>query len=269
MRVSLSNVEYPRLPGATDTAPTFAAQLPRSVPRDAIAYYGVQGVTRVFRQLEAFSGGSSSELSRTVSRLRRQLRPSGVRALVRALEPLDRREAALVVTPPDDAPVVSLIVGDTTQEEGGDVLIALQPLLSRVIGSTRGGAAPTLVPGSEAGIDTVTLRINPGVSITYASLGDRIVVSTDPEGVRQIATAQDTLAGADGFAPGMRGLLRRATSVVFLDLHRLSSLIERAGLGTTPEYSIIKPELARIGRVSVITQNERSSQTAQAFIEVP
>jgi hypothetical protein len=45
--------------------------------------------------------------------------------------------------------------------------------------------------------------------------------------------------------------------------------VERAGLGTTPEYEAIKPDLARIGTVSVITQSERSSQTAQVFVEVP
>ena len=98
---------------------------------------------------------------------------------------------------------------------------------------------------------------------------DRIVVSTSPEGVRGIATAQDTILGDEAFAPGMRDLLKQATSVVFLDLHRLSSLVERAGLGTTPEYRTIKPELAKIGTVSVITQSNGSSQTAQAFIEVP
>ena len=268
MRVSLANVEYPKLPGA-DTAPTFAPQLPRSVPANAIAYYGVQGVRQLFQRLQALSGGRASGLTRVVDRLRSQLRPSGVRALVRALGPLNRREAALIVTPPDDAPVVSLIVGDTTQSEGGDVLIALQPLLSRVVRSTQGGTASTLVPGSEAGADTLTLQINPELSLTYASLGDRIVVSTDPAGVRQVATAEKTILGEDAFAPGMRDLLGKATSVVFLDLHRLSSLIERAGLGTTPEYRTIKPELARIGTVSVITQNNGSSQTAQAFIEVP
>lgn len=268
MRVSLANVEYERLPGA-DRLPTFTPQLTRSVPDDAIAYYGVRGVSRLFQQLQAVSGGKASALTSTIARLRRQLRPSGVRALVRALRPLDRREAALIVTPPDDSPVISLIVGDTTMSEGGDVLIALQPLLSRVVRSTRGGAAATLVPGSEAGLDTITLRLSPDLSLTYASLGDRIMVSTDPDGVRQVAQAEKTLQGASAFAPGMRDLLREATSVVFLDLHRLSSLIERAGLGATPEYRTIKPELARIGTVSVITQTDRSSQTAQAFIEVP
>jgi hypothetical protein len=137
------------------------------------------------------------------------------------------------------------------------------------VSTTQGGAAPTLVPGSEAGIDTLTLRLNPELSLTYAALGDRIMVSTDPAGVRQVATANKTLLGEPAFAPDMRGLLKEATSLLFLDLHRLSSLIERAGFGTTPEYRAIKPELGRIGGVSVITQSERGSQTTQAFIEVP
>jgi hypothetical protein len=273
VRVSLANVEYPQLPGA-NKAPDFAPQLPRSVPANAIAYYGVQGVQQLFERLQALSGGRTSGLTRVVDRLRSQLRPSGVRELVRALGPLNQREAALVVTPPDDAPIVSLVVGDTTRSEGGDVLIALQPLLSRVVQSTQGGTASTLVPGSEAGVDTLTLRIDPELSLTYAALGDRIVVSTDPAGVRQIATAEKTILSEGAFAPGMRALLERATSVTFLDLHRLSSLIERAGFGTTPEYRTIKPELARIGAMSMITQSNGSSQTeqleaAQAFIEVP
>jgi uncharacterized protein DUF3352 len=273
LRVSTANVDYPRLPGAAGADPTFEPQLLRSVPQDAMAYYGVIGVTRLFDRLEALSGGRDSEVARAVARLRRQLRPSGVRALRRALRPLERREAALIVTPPEDAPVVSLIVGDTTRSEGGNVLIALQPLISRVVQSTSGGAAATLVPGSEAGIDTITLQINPDLSLTYATLGDRIMVTTDPAGVRQVAQAEQTLLGEDAFAPGMRGLLKEATSVVFLDLHRLSTLIERAGLGTTPEYRTIEPELARIGALSVITQSEGPSQTrlkaAEAFIEVP
>jgi hypothetical protein len=269
IRVSTANVDYPRLPGAAEELPTFEPELLGSAPENSMAYYGVRGVSRLFEGLQALAGGSDSEISRTVARLRRQLRPSGVRALQRALRPLDRREAALIVTPPDDAPVVSLIVGNTTRTEGGDVLFALQPLLSRVVRSTTGGAAATLVPGSEAGVETITLRLNPELSLTYAALGDRIMVSTDPDGVRQVVRAEQTLLDQDAFAPGMRELLREPTSVVFLDLHRLSTLIERAGLGTTPEYRTIEPELARIGAVSMITQSKGPSQTAEAFIEVP
>jgi hypothetical protein len=269
VRIAVTTVDFKQLPGAATNAPAFEPQLPRSVPDNAIAYYGVQGVTNLFRRLDALSGGSTSALTRQIDSLRRSLGPTGERALARALAPLDQREAALVVTPPDNAPIVSLIVGDTTQAEGGDVLLALQPLLSRIVNSTQGGQASTLEQGNVGAIDTLTLRLNPELALTYASLGDRIMISTDPAGVRQVTTAQHTLAGSSAFAPGMRNLLKQATSVVFADLHRLSSLVERAGLGTTPEYKAIKPDLARIGTVSVITQSDQSAQTAQAFLEVP
>ena len=58
------------------------------------------------------------------------------------------------------------------------------------------------MPGSEGGIETITLQVNPELSLTYASLGNRIMVSTDPDGVRQVAQAESTLLGADAFAPG-------------------------------------------------------------------
>jgi len=63
--------------------------------------------------------------------------------------------------------------------------------------------------------------------------------------------------------------LNRASSVVFLDLRRLSALVERAGLAATPGYRAIESDIARIGAVSGVTQSERSSQTAQIFVEVP
>jgi hypothetical protein len=269
VRVWLSDVEFPRLRGAALPAPVFAPKLPLSVPRNAIAYYGVGGVTRLFRRLEALAGGRASSLSSEIERLRRELRPSGVRQLTRAVNGLGNREAALVVTPPDDAPVVSLIVGDMTKDDANYFLLGLQPLVSRVASTTQGGAASTVTPGNEAGVDTLTLGIGPALSLTYGFLGDRIVISTDPAGIRQIANAQETILHQPSFAPGMRALLNRATSVLFLDLHRLSSLVERAGFGTTPEYRAIKPELGTIGAVSVITQSERGSNTTQAFIEVP
>src|SRR6184192_456214 len=58
------------------------------------------------------------------------------------------RGCAETTRPPDDAPVVSLIVGDTTREEAQTLLLGLQPLLSRVVNTTRGGAISTLIPGS-------------------------------------------------------------------------------------------------------------------------
>ena len=63
--------------------------------------------------------------------LGRELGSVGRRTLLRAVKPLLGRETALVVSPPASLPVISLVVANTSREEGGDVVVALQPLLAR------------------------------------------------------------------------------------------------------------------------------------------
>jgi hypothetical protein len=67
----------------------------------------------------------------------------------------------------------------------------------------------------------------------------------------------------------MREFLRRPSSVVFLDLRRLTALAERAGLGDTPDYRAVRDDIERVGAVSAVTASERSSQTVEIFLEVP
>jgi hypothetical protein len=270
IRLAISSDLVPLLPGAEGgESSRFKPQLPASVPADAIAFFGVKGLDQLVERLSLLGGGERSPLSRTVARLRRSLGRSGVRALNRAIRPLRDREVALVVTPPADAPIVSLVVDDTTKRESDDLLVALQPVISKLLEAPQEGQVPTFEPQRVAGVEAVTLGLTPTLQLTYAAFGGRIVVSTSADGIRRVRSEHAGLADNQDFAPGLRGFLDQPTSVVFLDLHRLSALVERAGLGATPEYRAIRPDIGRIGTVSVITTSERSSQTAQVFVEVP
>jgi uncharacterized protein DUF3352 len=270
LRVAISSELVPLLPGAAGgERSAFKPKLTAVAPADTIAYLGVKGVEQLFERLSALAGGRGSTLARTLVRLRARIGPGGARALRRAVRPLRDRESALVVTPPAEAPVVSLVVGDTSRRQGGDVLVALQPLFARLLRAPQQGQVPSLEPRRIGGVDTVTLQLLPGLELTYAAFGSRIVVSTSLEGIRRLEGGTASLARSGTFAPGLGDFLARPTSVVFLDLHRLSALVERAGLGTSPEYRSVRPDISRIGTVSVITTSERSSQTAQVFIEVP
>jgi hypothetical protein len=269
IRVAISSEVVPALPGSAGAPPTFEPKIPNALPDDTIAYFGMKGLDRLFQRLTVIAGGERSTISRTVARLRRSLGRSGERKLRHALQPLFDREAALAVTPPADAPVVSLIVGDTTVKQGGDVLVALQPLLARLLQAPEEGQVPSLEPRQVAGVDTITLQLMPGLALTYAAFDGRIVVSTSTDGIRRLRQTGRALADNGGFAPRLGDFLREPTSVVFLDLHRLSALVERAGLGGTPEYRAIKPDVSKLGTVSVITTSERSSETTQVFVEVP
>ncbi len=265
IRLDLATVHAARAPEGE-----FRPTLIRDVPSGTIAFVAAAGLDGVLDQLERLSGAEGTALPGLVQRLRRQLGPAGERALVKALGPLLGRESALFVTPPVNLPVVTLVVADTTVEEGGQVLVALQPVISRLLENPAGGQVPAIIPRRIAGVDATTLSLSQTLTLTYAAFDGKLVVSTSPAGIRQLRRSGNSLSDNASFAPGgLRERLDRASSVVFLDLRRLSALVERAGLAATPGYRAIESDIARIGAVSGVTQSERSSQTAQIFVEVP
>jgi hypothetical protein len=265
IRLDLATLHPSRAPAAE-----FRPTLTRDVPSGTIAFVSAAGLDGVLEQLERLSGAQGPALPGLVRRLRRQLGPEGERALLKAVGPLRGRESALFVTPPVNLPVVTLVVAGTTAADGGEVLVALQPVISRLLENPAGGQVPAIIPRRIAGVDATTLSLSQTLTLTYAAFDGKLVLSTSPAGIRQLRARGDSLSDNASFAPGgLRGLLDRASSVVFLDLRRLTALVERAGLAATPGYRAIESEIARIGAVSGVTQSERSSQTAQIFVEVP
>jgi hypothetical protein len=262
LRASVSSILIPATGGGD---PAFAPTLTSEVPAATIAYLGARGLDSIFDLLAEIGAAGSVERV-----LGRELGSVGRRTLLNALEPLLGRESALVVTPPASLPVISLVVANTTREEGGEVVVALQPLLSQLLQAPSGaGQVPTLVPRRIAGVDAVTLRVSPSLELTYAAFRDKLVVSTSAEGVRQLLGRGPSLEDNASFAPGLRDFLQRPSSVVFLDLRRLTALAERAGLGDTPDYRAVRQDIERIGAVSAVTASERSAQTSEIFLEVP
>jgi hypothetical protein len=262
LRASVSSI---LIPTAGDDARGFEASLTSEVPAGTIAYLGARGLDSIFDVLAEI--GASGSVERVLGR---EVGSVGRRALLNALEPLLGRESALVVTPPASLPVISLVVANTSRKESGEVVVALQPLLSRLLeGPSEAGQIPTLVPRRIDGVEGVTLRVSPSLEVTYAAFEDKLVVSTSPEGIRQLLGDGKALEDNPSFAPGLRDFLQRPSSVVFLDLRRLTALAERAGLGNTPDYRAIRQDITRIGAVSVVTAGERTAQTAEIFLEVP
>jgi hypothetical protein len=262
LRASISSI---LIPTSGEDASGFEPTLVSQVPAGTIAYLGARGLDSIFDQLAEIGAAGSVERV-----LGRELGSVGRRTLLNALRPLLGRESALVVTPPASLPVISLVVANTSRAEGGEVVVALQPLLSELLKTPSGAVqVPTLEPRRIGGVEGVTLSVSPSLELTYASFADKLVVSTSPEGVRQLVGRGRSLEDNAAFAPGLRDFLRRPSSVVFLDLRRLTALAERAGLGDTPDYRAVQQDIERVGAVSAVTAGERSTQTAEIFLEVP
>ena len=108
------------------------APLTAEIPAATIAYLGASGLDEIFDQLAQVGAAGSVERV-----LGRELGSVGRRTLLRAVEPLLGREAALVVSPgiaPGDQPGRR----EHLPGGGGDVVIALQPLLAELLKAPSG-----------------------------------------------------------------------------------------------------------------------------------
>ena len=136
---------------------------PTSACRASTACSSGSGARRAAGRRRSPRGRAAAPLARPERRARAHA----------ALRPLDEREAALVVTPPATAPIVTLIVGDTTRQEGGDVLVALQPaVLAGGRSSTqRRARCRRCVRQRGAGVQTRSrFSSAPICALTYAAL---------------------------------------------------------------------------------------------------
>jgi hypothetical protein len=235
------------------------------VPSNAVAYIDMRGADRILSSAALF-GRASLSLPRSLRPLRTAL-ASGDRRLRREIRSLLQNETALVVTPSRGAPVVSLLVNDVNEIQATNLLLRLQPLLTR-LGRSSIGVVPIFEPRLISGVTAATLRITPALALTFAVYRGSAIISTSPNGVRAIATSESHLTENPLFVAGAEGHLGPVTSVTFLDLRRLLALGEQLGLSQSSGYQAFKADLSHVRALSAVTSTASTSKSAEIFIEV-
>ena len=167
--------------------------------------------------------------------------------------------------PSHSSPVLTMLADDLRQSTAANLLSGLQTLLGS---SSSSGQVSTLEPARIAGIDAATVRVSPTFSVTYALLGRRAVVSTDPNGLRALRDKQARLTARPQLSTLIGEHGRAITSVLFLDLERLLGLGARAGLSLVPAYQRLEADLTQVKSVSAVTSSTGQAKAADIFIEV-
>lgn len=246
----------------------FEPKLLEVVPRDAIAYFGERGADRIFERISAVAGANALSLPAALRRLGADLAGAQGARIRRAVRPLLQEEAALFVSPSDTAPLITLVVNRVDRREAGQLIERFQPLLTRLIQRPAVGQVPTFQPRRIAGLDAATLAISPSLSLTYSIFGGRAVLSTSPNGIREVRTVRSPITDNPLFDSDLLDNLGTVSSVLFLDLEQLLALGEQAGLGETSSYRAFKADFSEVEAVSAVTQNKPASRQATIFIEV-
>ncbi|MEA2386208.1 MAG: hypothetical protein QOJ22_382 [Thermoleophilaceae bacterium] len=231
---------------------------------DAALYLEVPSIGCAIRAL----AGRFEGVGGAFGRFARAAQRRGDVSLEGELLPLLDRRGALVATPGDSAPTLTLVVEDVEEQAALDVLSRLQPALIHMLRLEELGQAATFGSAEVEGITAATAQLAPGLELSYAAWDGRLVVSTALEGIAAVRRAEG-LPGSDGFDAVLGDRPSERSALVFLDLNQLLTLGEQAGLAEDPRYLAIRDDLQKLRAAGAVLSREENFTTAELTFQIP
>lgn len=262
MRIRM-RVRHTGKPGRCSSAPGDSALLGTADP-DAALYLEVPSIGCAITALAARFEGAGAALGRFARAAQRR----GHVSLDEELLPLLSRRGALIASPGDAAPTITLVVDDVDEQQALDVLARLQPALLHLVGAEEFGQAATFGAAEVAGITAATAQLSPGLELSYAAWDGRLVVSTALAGIAAVRRA-DGLAGSEAFEAVLGDRPPDPSALVFLDLNQLLALGEQAGLAEDPRYLAIRDDLQKLRAAGAVLSREGEFTTAELTFQIP
>ncbi len=205
--------------------------------------------------------------ARTLERFARAARTESRLSFNRDLAPLADGPGELLVTGAD-APVLTLILDDVEGRTGLQRMDRLQPALIKLVGSEGLGRVPSFGARELGAITAITSELSPGLELSYAQIGSRFAVSTQPDGIRA-AAADGGLTSTEGYRRVLGDIPGKPSSVVFLDLDRLLALGDQVGLSDDAGLLAIRDDLQRLAVVGASFTRDGRQTNAEIRFNIP
>jgi len=183
-------------------------------------------------------------------------------SLRKDLFPMLDHRGAVIATPGEGAPTLTLVIDDVDETKALDLLSRLQPALIRLLGTRELGQAPTFGSADVEGVTAVTATIAPGLELSYAAFDGRLVVSTALAGIGAVKKAKG-LSENDSFDAVLGDRPSQLSALVFLDLNQLLTLFEQAGLAEDPRYLAIRDDLQKLRAAGAVLSREGEFTTGE------
>jgi hypothetical protein len=101
-----------------------------------------------------------------------------------------------------------------------------------------------------AGVRAQSLEVSPTFDLTYAIVGGRLVVATDPAGIAAVARGGG-LGSSPPYREAVAGFPGSSSFLAYLDLQGLVALGEAAGLAESPAYAAFAPDIHRLRSLAI------------------
>ena len=230
----------------------------------AAVYLEVPSVTCAIRAVTGRVDGGKGAFKTLARAAQRQ----GDVSLEDEILPFLEKRGALIATPGERAPTITLVVDDVDEAEALDLLARLQPAVIHLLQPQALGQAPIFGSAEVAGITAATAQLAPGLELSYAAWDDRLVVSTSLAGIRQIRRAEG-LSENDAFEEVLGDRPDESSALLFVDLDQLLALGEQAGLAEDPRYLAVRDDLQKLRAAGAVLSREETYSTAELTFQIP
>lgn len=203
-----------------------------------------------------------------LGRFARVARERGDVSLQKELLPLLDRRGAVIATPGEAGPVLTLVVDDVDEEEALDLFARLQPALIRLLGAGPGAHALSFGAAEVEGVTAATARLSPTLELSYAAWDRRLVVATSLEGIAAMRRGEG-LPGNDAFDEVLGDRPDAVSALLFLDLDQVLVLGEQAGLAADPRYLAVRDDLQKLRAAGAVLSREDDFTTAELNFQIP
>ncbi len=248
--------------------PRFEPSLADEAGSNALGYIGVGDLgPAVAKALEA--GGPGAEgLAGSLRALGQTLRQQAGVDPFRDLLPALGGQAALVAEPTGTVPYASLIVDGVDEKKAGDALASLQQPILKAAAAGGRQQVPSFQSKEIDGVVVHSLQVSPAVDLSYAIFDDKLVISTQPQGIAQVRSGGDDLRGTDAYRAATDQLPDSVSALVFLNLDEVLGLAQRAGLAEDPLYASLSEDISHIQSLGLAVRGSNEQLRSELFLAI-
>jgi hypothetical protein len=179
-------------------------------------------------------------------------------------------EAPAEQLPFSGVPYLELVAEDVDEEEAREVLADLQVPISKALDPDESGQAPVFEGEDVEGVNVRSLRVSPTVNLTYALFDGKLVVATDPAGVRQVRAGSGNLEDSDAYERATEDFPDELSALLYLNLGDLIALAEQEGLAADPAYALFAPEVRELEALGLaVTRSEDGIEARMRLVVSP
>jgi hypothetical protein len=253
-------------PGFFAAFPSFEPSLAGEFASDTLLYLGIADPGETVRLLLDQANAAAPGVVGAFDRFNRSLRRRGGVDLQKGIFRLLDGEAAIGVAEARPVPFATLVVKDVDEDRARREMAQLQAPIVAALNPARSGQAPTFGQRKFGDVVARNVRISPSLDLAYAIFDGKLVVSTDPAGVRQAVEGGDDLGSQDSYQTVTSSASSGTSALVFLNLE---GLVKRAvPLGLNEIVGGFSTDIAKLRALGLTVSSSEDRLNTTLFLEI-